>query len=577
MDRRSWLWRRKSSEKSPGETESSGGSISSHSERFSDDQMYSNQSSLSPEVTSKVELSAEEFEGGDVKTLSEKLSAALMNISIKEDLVKQHSKVAEEAVEGWEKAETEVLTLRQKIEDLTRKNSTLEDRICQLDGALKECLRQLRQTREERDQEINEAISKKTSEWQITKTEYENRLADLNLQFQSAKKSESADNEKAAMKCELDSMAEELEMRFIEKELSNQAAEQASKLHLESAKKAAKFEAECRRLTAALTKALSANDRRSLTNDSKEANEVESNSTTPSKGINLMDDFLEMEKLAALPKNRLTESEKNRLFEVEELLKKVETDKMKVEITLNERENEIKVLRNELKDGERKLVKMEALLAESRDGRKKTEKELELTIAKVNSLQETVKRSELEVVELKSQLDIECNERKEAESRYEDAYVKKNEAESQLKILEAEVESLNLKVESLEIEVQNERGLSGKTGDKCRELEGDIKSLILKVDSLETEVEKERTLSKKMGAKSHDLEDEISRLQLENQYPKPSVHIPELKIKQDAELALAGSKFADCQKTIASLNRQLNTLATLEDFLIDPNEFSRRI
>lgn len=39
MDRRSWLWRRKSSEKSPsGETESSG-SVSSHSERFSDDQV----------------------------------------------------------------------------------------------------------------------------------------------------------------------------------------------------------------------------------------------------------------------------------------------------------------------------------------------------------------------------------------------------------------------------------------------------------------------------------------------------------------------------------------------------------
>lgn len=38
MDRRSWLWRRKSSEKSPGETESFG-SVSSHSERFSDDQV----------------------------------------------------------------------------------------------------------------------------------------------------------------------------------------------------------------------------------------------------------------------------------------------------------------------------------------------------------------------------------------------------------------------------------------------------------------------------------------------------------------------------------------------------------
>ncbi|CAI9293239.1 unnamed protein product [Lactuca saligna] len=43
--------------------------------------------------------SMEELEGG-VKTLSQKLSAALLNINSKEDLVKQHSKVAEEAVEG---------------------------------------------------------------------------------------------------------------------------------------------------------------------------------------------------------------------------------------------------------------------------------------------------------------------------------------------------------------------------------------------------------------------------------------------------------------------------------------------
>lgn len=40
MDRRSWLWRRKSSDKSPGETDSSvsgSGSLSSPSERFSDE------------------------------------------------------------------------------------------------------------------------------------------------------------------------------------------------------------------------------------------------------------------------------------------------------------------------------------------------------------------------------------------------------------------------------------------------------------------------------------------------------------------------------------------------------------
>nr|GEX02643.1 hypothetical protein [Tanacetum cinerariifolium] len=546
MDRRSWLWRRSSSEKSPtGETESSGGSVSSHSERFSDDQMYSNRSSLSPEVTSKAELQPEEFED-NIKTLSEKLSAALRNISLKEDLVQQHSKVAVEAVEGWEKAENEVSALRKQLEVLTLRNSTLENRVSHLDGALKECLRQLRQTREENDQKFDLAIEKKTSEWQITKIQLENQLSDLRSQLQSAKKSElsltsteKAEKEISALKLELASMAEELEIRFIERELSNQAAEQASKLHLESSRKAAKFEAECRRLNAALKKALASNNHQSFTDAQSNAeSDLESNKTAPPKEIKLMDDFLEMEKLVALPAK---DSVQNRMSEVEELLKRVETEKTRLEIMLNERENELKTSRNELKDAETKLIKMEDWLNSANNLRAKTEKELALTKSIVNALQEKVKRSEMDMVELKTQLDIACKKRKEAESQLEHTYSKKNEAESRLKTLEAE-----------------------------------LNSLLPKVGSLETEVEKERAVSGQMGAKCRELENEISKLQRENQYPKAAIRNAELRVKQDTELALAGNKFADCQKTIASLSRQLNTLATLEDFLIDPNEFNRR-
>lgn len=535
MDRRSWLWRRRSSEKSPtGETESSGGSVSSHSERFSDDQLYSNQSSLSPEVTSKAELQPEEFEDS-IKTLSEKLSAALRNVSLKEDLVQQHSKVAEEAVEGWEKSESEVLALRKQLEVLTLRNSTLEDRVSHLDGALKECLRQLRQTKEENAENFDQAIEKKTFEWQKTKTQLENQLSDLRSQLQSAKKTElsltsneKAEKEISALKLELASMAEELEIRLIERELSNQAAEQASKLHLESSRKAAKFEAECRRLNAALKKALASNN-----------HHAQSNSDAPPKEIKLMDDFLEMEKLVGLPAK---DSVKNRISEVEERLKRVETEKTRLEIMLNERENELKASRNELKDAETKLIKMEALLNSANNSREKTEKELALTKSIVSDLQEKVKRSEVDMMELKTQLDIACNKRKEAESQLEHTHSKKNEAESRLKTLEAE-----------------------------------LNSLLPKVGSLETEVEKERAVSGKMGAKCRELEIEISTLQRENQYPKAAIRNAELRVKQDTELALAGNKFEDCQKTIASLSRQLNTLATLEDFLIDPNEFNRRI
>lgn len=61
--------------------------------------VYPNQNSPSPEVTSKSAPVDEEV-NDSVKSLTEKLSAALLNISAKEDLVKQHAKVAEEAVSG---------------------------------------------------------------------------------------------------------------------------------------------------------------------------------------------------------------------------------------------------------------------------------------------------------------------------------------------------------------------------------------------------------------------------------------------------------------------------------------------
>ncbi|KAJ6931875.1 hypothetical protein NC652_015151 [Populus alba x Populus x berolinensis] len=275
MDRRSWLWRRKSSEKSPGETESSG-SISSHSERFSDDQVYPTHNPQSPEVTSEALLTDEDIRD-NVRTLTDKLSAALLNLSAKEELVKQHAKVAEEAVSGWEKAEKELSALKQQIEAATKKNSGLEDRVSHLDAALKECVRQLRQSREEQERRINEAVTKKTCEWESTKSELEAQLLSSRLDFKLQKvmplsadselwqKLNAVEKENLSLKRELFSRAEEIQVRILERDLSTQAAETASKLQLESIKKLAKLEAECRKLKAMARKASAANDHKSLT------------------------------------------------------------------------------------------------------------------------------------------------------------------------------------------------------------------------------------------------------------------------------------------------------------------------
>lgn len=59
------------------------------------------QRSQSPELISKPVTREEEKATSDIKTLTERLSTALLNVSLKEDLAKQHAKVAEEAVAGY--------------------------------------------------------------------------------------------------------------------------------------------------------------------------------------------------------------------------------------------------------------------------------------------------------------------------------------------------------------------------------------------------------------------------------------------------------------------------------------------
>ncbi|XP_041004907.1 filament-like plant protein 3 isoform X2 [Juglans microcarpa x Juglans regia] len=586
MDRRSWLWRRKSSEKSPGETESSG-SLSSHSERFSDEQAYPSQSTQSPEVTSKSANNDEEV-NNSVKTLTEKLSAALLNISAKEELVKQHAKVAEEAVSGWENAENEVLSLKQQLEAAKKKNSALEDRACHLDGALKECVRQLRQAREEQEQKINEVVAKKTHEWESAKSELERQLVELQVQLQGAKaettasvgsdlrpKLEAAEKENSALQLELLSRLEEIEIRIMERDLSTQAAETASKQHLESIKKVAKLEAECRRLKAMARKASLGNDHKSFSAsncvesfaDSQsdcgerllavetdmckisglDPNECEPNRSdswaltlvsefdhlknekvlrrnlmVPSIEINLMDDFLEMERLVAMPD---TESGSYCL----------ETGLAVDQV--NAGESHIKAELEAMIDRTAELEeKLEKLVAEK--------EEFKMALAECQKQFETsrgqLREAELKLVELQTQLALADKLKQATDQEVKATQTKRETAESQLRIVEAEVKFLLLKVSSSEEEVEKERALSAENVAKCQKLEDELLRI-----KREAEIYRDTELRL---VKSND---------------------GELKMKQEKELAVAASKFAECQKTIASLGQQLRSLATLEDFLTD--------
>ncbi|KAK7353185.1 hypothetical protein VNO80_18625 [Phaseolus coccineus] len=568
------LWERKSS----SETESSGSASSLSEKQLDEEHEALNESPVehdqSPEVTSHATDNVNDglTDGGvngaminisnnrdvpdGLRNMSEKLSAALVNVSAKEDLVKQHAKVAEEAISGWEKAENEVTSLKKQVEALTLRNSTLEDRVTHLDSALRECVRQLRQTREEQEQNIHDAVLKKTHELKSSNITLEKQLMELHsksdvsnasspssIDFDMCQKVVYLEKENTVLKHELQALSEKLELRTIERNLSTQTAEMASKQHLESINKVAKLEAECRRLTNMACRASTTSSsccveslKDGQSNSGERTRVVEIDTTKksgsepdiyelrcsdswasaliaeldqfknekykqiPSGSVNidLMDDFLEMERLAALPDTKK-----------ESLIKEsvVANDCIHQESSIREEFYITNLQIDELKE------KLEKVKAEK--------EEVKTCLMKSECVIET---SQLKIREAETKLE-------ELQRELENAYKSKQVLENELMSMQSVAKSITAKVHSLEAEVDKEKAISVEIENRYKELEGEL----------------EKKQEEKFGS---------------------ITSYSEMKLKQE-DLALAAGKLAECQKTIASLGNQLSSLATLEDFLID--------
>ncbi|XP_010461588.1 PREDICTED: filament-like plant protein 6 isoform X2 [Camelina sativa] len=228
----------------------------------------------------------------DVEDLNEKLSAANEEITTKEALVKQHSKVAEDAVSGWEKADAEALTLKNTLETVTLSKLTAEDRAAHLDGALKECMRQIRNLKKDHEVKLHDVALGKTKQIEKITMEFEKRMCDYEQELLrsaadsdalsrtlqersnmlvkiSEEKSradaeietlksnlEMCEREIKSLKYEVHVVSKELEIRNEEKNMCIRSAESANKQHLEGVKKIAKLEGECQRLRSLVRKKL---------------------------------------------------------------------------------------------------------------------------------------------------------------------------------------------------------------------------------------------------------------------------------------------------------------------------------
>jgi chromosome segregation ATPase len=571
----------------------------------------------------------------NLKSLNDKLAAAFLTINAKEELVRQHAKVTEEAVLGWEQAESEVAALKKLLEasaqkngslevqvsHLAEKNASLEVQVSRLDEALKECVRQLHLAQEDQAEKVHDVVTK-SQELESENSKLQNRITELKKQLETTKleasnmsidhdlqeKFQAIKKENMDLKSKLLVQSKDLKILSLERDLSNQAAETASKQHLENVKKIARLEAECRRLHHLTRKATLINDSRPLANNTcvesltdsqsdsaermaavdnelrnsdswasalvaefdqfKNGNADEKNLVNNPVVIDLMDDFLEMERLAALPESDRTSSTfdmetdsdkavtrnssskleteelRNQVADLHAQVEKIESEKKELEMALMEARNQLDISCNALVAAKNRLVEMQMELDLANDSKHDALRDFEGLNSEKKALEFQLESKSVRVEEL---LQVVASLEENTD---------KKELESQLELLSAEAKELRLTVTSLLEKIEAERSLSVQHQAEAVAACNAKESLEEQLYSANTEVERLHVIVK-------ELEDEVEKEKMRQEElvaeleMKMETAVEAIKESLEAQLCAANTEVERLNSIVQALENDI--------------------
>lgn len=273
MDNKTWLWRKRSSEKTIVATNKFGISVKGIDEETQN-------------------IPAGNGLGPVRRNLNEKLASVLLDCHAKDDPVTENEKSEQRATAGQEKTEAEVDCLKKELDGAPNQGVAANEELSHSDAALKKCMQQLNSFREEHEQKIHAAVMETTSEFERAQKTLEGKLMETskrlsNLAIENTNLSnalllkeklveelhkrasqtlaefnalmarlDSTEKENAFLKYEFHMLQKELEVRNEELEYNRRSSDASRRQHLESASKVTKLEAECQRLRTLMRKRL---------------------------------------------------------------------------------------------------------------------------------------------------------------------------------------------------------------------------------------------------------------------------------------------------------------------------------
>ncbi|XP_058777990.1 filament-like plant protein 7 [Vicia villosa] len=201
MDQKQWNWGKKSREKSILETD---------------------KTNLTPKENHEVLelLDDREKLEKELKRLNDKLVLALSECNTKDEHMKKQTKIVQEAVSGWEKAEAEMLSMKEHLEESIHQELLYEERVANLDCALKECMQQLNFVRDEQERRIYDALMKASVEFDQSRVFLEKELSETSKRLAKTVIENSYLNKSIIVK---DNLIEDMERQLTEAETDRDA------------------------------------------------------------------------------------------------------------------------------------------------------------------------------------------------------------------------------------------------------------------------------------------------------------------------------------------------------------------
>ncbi|KAI7740684.1 hypothetical protein M8C21_024859 [Ambrosia artemisiifolia] len=550
MDQKTWLWKKKIAQKSID--------ANSESENEAERLQYDKEAALERTV----------------KNLHEKVASLLCECNAKDNLIAEHAKTAQEAIADREKAAAEMALQNQELEAAVLQKAEANERLVHLNAALKDCREQLSCLKDEQDQKVSEAVDElkrahKNLEEKFVETS--KKLANLtveNAQLANAllRKEELIEDVSHQMSqatvgfneliSRLDSTEKEndilkYEYRVLERELEirTRCADVANRQNQESLKRAVKLDAECQKLRLLVKKQITgSNDKRTIFMinrlcEVEEENKIlkeklhkkeddmrlleaefsqmikcdESHSNGTSRkmmvgdsDMSLMDDFVEMERLA------IVSSDETNLDSVgKELVPVSQGD------TINPSNEDHDWLQSVLK----------AILEQTH----------------------VSKRSFDEILD-EIKIGLQC----QRDSDHVSGYItwKSPDSETSLK---TELEDLKKSKSMIEDQLENQKLINEELDHKLSVATVQINEANQNISALKVELEDRSHCCEELEATCLDLQ-----LQLASVADKDVANVD---VEQEAkpvqtgwEITAASAKLAECQETIFSIGRQLKAL-----------------